>query len=262
MDYTGGTNSHLGREVVREINPAHKVFWVDLVFCVGFAAAGTWQIWDYAMFKARTGNKGYLFSGAHNLWRIGVTCILALVLFLAELISPGDSWLHYLTGFALLFDAGILYIHTEKQPMPLIFPLLEAILTICLSFGVSEKGRMTGPMLLLVASFRLAAEFWPLKQDEDAFKIVSAVITMTLAWHWFPVLEAIDVWNAEQAVKHDTDISFDNTIDFLFCVCLFLGHITILIILWKILPNFFSDDLPYERNDPAVPQKENEIPSW
>merc|ERR1719408_192085 len=171
------------------------------------------------MVKARAGNKGYLFSGAHHLWRIALTCVLSLVLIFTELIWPGTSTtrgLHFMTSLAMVADAALLYIHTEKSPMPVLFPLLEAILTICLAFGVSDKGRMTSPIILLIASFRFAAEFWPLKSDEDAFKIVAATLMASLAWHWFPLLEAINLWSVEKAEENHNDPSYNNYVDLLF----------------------------------------------
>merc|ERR1719408_864661 len=177
------------------------------------------------MVKARAGNKGYLFSGAHHLWRIALTCVLSLVLIFTELIWPGTSTtrgLHFMTSLAMVADAALLYIHTEKSPMPVLFPLLEAIMTICLAFGVSDMGRLTTPIILMIASFRFAAEFWPLKVDEDCFKIVSAVLMAALGWHWFPFLEAVNLWNVDQQEKNHTHNEYNNYVDALFCFNLFL----------------------------------------
>merc|ERR1711862_703240 len=128
----------------------------------------------------------------HHLWRILLTNLLALLLLAVEVIHGQDNVMHYVLILAMLCDAALLYIHTEKHAMPLLFPILEAVLTILLGFGCADNGRMTTPCILLVASFRLAAELWPLSQDEDAFKIVSATIMATLAWHWFPLAEALE----------------------------------------------------------------------
>merc|ERR1711941_213781 len=122
------------------------------------------------MFKACAANKGYLFTGAHNLWRIALSCILAFILIITEMIHPGHNPMHYIAALAVVADAGLLWLHTEKSPMPLLFPILEAGLTVVLAFGVSDKGRMTAPVIFMIAGFRLAGELWPLQQDEDAFK--------------------------------------------------------------------------------------------
>jgi len=269
MSVVGNVKAHEMWEIGREFNPAHKIFWVDTAFCVGLMLCATWQIWEYAMVKARAGNKGYLFSGAHHLWRIALTCVLSLVLIFAELIWPGQSTtrvLHFVTSLAMVADAALLYIHTEKSPMPVLFPLLEAILTICLAFGVSDKGRLTAPIILMVASFRFAAEFWPLKADEDCFKIVSAVLLAALSWHWFPLNEAMNLYNVEQSkiraqTNHDNE--FNNYVDMLFCFNLLMGHLTVLGIMWKILPQFFSNELAYERNSDGGPSnKAVEVGAW
>lgn len=255
-----------GREIGREFNPAHKIFWTDMAFFLGLGLAAAWQTWDYAMYKARAGNKGYLFSGAHHLWRVVFTFVIALLLIIAEMISPGRSnaiAMHYVVAFGMLFDAILLYIHTERYPIPLVFPTLEAMLSICLAFGVSDKGRLTSPIILLVASFRFAAEFWPLKKDEDCFKIVSATLCAALAWHWFPLQQAISLFAVEE-VKHGTakyDAYNASIVDLMFCINVFIGHGCVLVTLWKILPDFFSDELAYERHDTTVPQS-SELPSW
>merc|ERR1712153_86052 len=130
-------------------------------------------------------------------------------------------------------------------PMPVLFPLLEAILTTILAFG-------------------FAAEFWPLKTDEDCFKIVSAVLLAALAWHWFPLIEAINMWNVKKAEESVHDNEFNNYVDMLFCFNLMLGHLTILGILWKILPQFFSNELAYERQGDGGPSqtKAVEVGAW
>lgn len=250
-----------GWEIGREVNPIHKIFWVDMALFLGLMLAATWQTWEYCVMKARNGNKGYLFTGAHHLWRIALTCCLALILIFAELIWPGRTMMHYAAAIAMLIDAGLLYYHTEKEPMPVVFPLLESILTICLAFGLSDKGRLTTPIILMIASFRFAAEFWPLKMDEDSFKIVAATLMAALAWHWFPLLEAINLWNVEQSEKHDQDSEYANYVDALFCFDMFLGHVTVLCIIWRILPQFFSNELAYERQDGA-PAKAVEVGAW
>lgn len=258
--------AHEAWEIGREVNPIHKIFWIDMAFFLGLMLCATWQTWDYAMFKARNGNKGYLFSGAHHLWRIVLTCVLALILILTELAWPGRTMMHYVAALAMFFDAALLYIHTEKVPMPVLFPLLEAMLTICLAFGVSDKGRLTTPIILMIASFRFAAEFWPLKMDEDCFKIVSAVLMAALGWHWFPFLEAVNLWNVEQSEKVDAhrggNNEFNNYVDALFCFNLFLGHCTVLGILWQILPQFFSNELAYERQNDLGGAKNIEVGAW
>jgi len=213
------------------------------------------------MYKARAGNKGYLFSGAHHLWRIAGTCALAMILVLAELIWPGRTMMHYVAAFAMFFDAGLLYVHTEKTPMPLTFAALEAALTVALAFSVADKGRFSCPIILMIASFRFAAEFWPLKQDEDAFKIVSATLMASLGWHWFPLLEAINLWEVSKSEENIHDPSYYNYIDLLFWFDLVMGHLSVLLLLWKILPQFFSNELAYERNDGGA-QKGVEIGTW
>jgi len=245
-----------GWEIGREVNPIHKIFWVDMAFFLGLVLCATWQTWDYAMFKARNGNKGYLFSGAHHLWRIVLTCVLAIILILAELAWPGRTSMHYVAGLAMFFDAALLYLHTEKTPMPVLFPLLEAILATLLAFGVSDKGRLTSPIILMIASFRFAAEFWPLKMDEDCFKIVSAVLMAALGWHWFPINEALNLWNVGMSEQKQQDNEFNNYVDMLFCFNLLLGHCTVLSVLWKILPQFFSNELAYERQNDACGAKQ------
>lgn len=242
--------SREGWEIGREVNPIHKIFWTDMAFFIGLGCFATWQTWDYAMYKARAANKGYLFSGAHHLWRIAGTCGLSFVLVMCELIWPGRTMMHYVTALALLADAGLLYVHTEKAPMPLLFPVLEAGLTIFLAFGVSDKGRLTCPIILMIASFRLAAELWPLRKDEDAFKIVSATLMASLAWHWFPLSEAINLWSVEQAEEQPGEAGkYNNYVDLLFWFNLFMGHFSVLFLLFKILPKIFSDELAYERTD-------------
>jgi len=254
--------SREGWEIGREVNPLHKIFWTDMALFLGLILCATWQTWDYAMTKARSGNKGYLFSGAHHLWRIACTVVLSLILILAELIWPGRTMMHYVTALAMIANAALLYIHTEKAPMPLLFPTLEVALTVCLAFGLSDKGRLTTPIILMVASFRFAAEFWPLKTDEDCFKIVSAVLMASLGWHWFPLLEAINLWNVEKAEQDVHDFEHNNWVDLLFWFNLFLGHITVLGILWKILPQFFSGELAYERNPDVGGTKAVEVGAW
>jgi len=246
-----GVKAREGWEIGREVNPIHKIFWVDMAFFLGLVLCATWQTWDYAMFKARASNKGYLFSGAHHLWRIAITCLLAMILIITELAWPGRTMMHWIAALAMFFDAALLYLHTEKSPMPVLFPLLEALLTTCLAFGLSDKGRLTTPIILMVATFRFAAEYWPLKKDEDSFKIVSAVLMAALGWHWFPLLEAINLWNVEKAEQNTDKNEFNNYIDALFCFNLFLGHMTVLVILWQILPQFFSNELAYERQTDA-----------
>merc|ERR1711966_410843 len=113
------------------------------------------------------------------------------------------------------------------------------------------KGRLTTPIILMIASFRFAAEFWPLKVDEDCFKIVSAVLMAALGWHWFPFMEAVNLWNVEKAEQNEKDNEFNNYVDMLFCFNLLLGHLTVLGTLWHILPQFFSNELAYERNNDA-----------
>jgi len=251
-----------GWEIGREVNPIHKIFWVDMAFFLGLVLCATWQTWDYAMYKARNGNKGYLFSGAHHLWRIVLTCVLAVVLILTELAWPGRTSMHYVAAFAMFCDAALLYLHTEKMPMPVLFPFLEAILTIFLAFGVSDKGRLTSPIILMIASFRFAAELWPLKMDEDCFKIVSAVLMAALGWHWFPFNEAVNLWNVAKSEQNQQDNEFNNYVDMLFCFNLLLGHCTVLGILWKILPQFFSNELAYERQNDVGGTKGVEIGAW
>jgi len=261
-----GVQQHESWEFEREFSPKHKIFWIDIAFCTGLMLCATWQVWEYAMVKARAGNKGYLFSGAHHLWRIALTCVLALVLIFTELMWPGSPEtrsMHFVTALAMVLDAGLLYVHTEKSPMPVLFPLLEAILTICLAFGVSDKGRLTTPIILMVASFRFAAEFWPLKADEDCFKIVSAVLLAALSWHWFPLSEAMNLYSVEQAKEHGNDNEYNNYVDMLFCFNLLMGHLTVLGIMWKILPQFFSNELAYERNsDCGGSTKAVEVGAW
>jgi len=242
-------------ELGREWNPIHKIFWIDMAFFIGLMAFALWQVWDYAMYKARAANKGYLFTGAHNLWRIVCTCVLALLLIIVELIMPGGTIMHHVTAFAMLFDAFLLYIHTEKAPMPLLFPTLESCLTVLFGFGVSDKGRMTAPIIFLIASFRLVSELWPLRQDEDAFKIVSAVLAASLGWHWFPLLEAINLWSIREEIVHN--VVYDSTIDFLFLCSIILGHITVLTILWNILPQLFRNELAYELQDTTISKNPN-----
>merc|ERR1712216_59076 len=167
--------------------------------------------------------------------------------------------MHYVTALAMFANAGLLYIYTEKKPMPLLFPGLEAALTICLAFGLSDKGRLTTPVILMIASFRFAAEFWPLKTDEDCFKIVSAVLMAALAWHWFPLMEAINLWQVEKAAESINDNNHNNWVDLLFWFNMFLGHVTVLGILWNILPQFFTGELAYERQADV---KAVEVGAW
>lgn len=252
-----------GWEIGREMNPIHKIFWVDVAFFLGLGLMATWQTWDYAMAKARNGNKGYLFSGAHHLWRIAGTCFLAAILVICELIWPGRTAMHVVGALVMFLDAAMLYIHTEKTPMPLIFPGVEAIFTILLAFSVTDKGRLTCPMILMIASFRFAAEFWPLKADEDSFKIVSATLMMTLSWHWFPLTEAINVWNVEKAEEQPNNAMYTNWVDLIFWFDLIAGHLTVLFVLWKILPQFFSNELAYERQDGADgAELGNKVGTW
>merc|ERR1719263_225275 len=107
------------------MNPLHKIFWVDMAFFLGLGCMATWQTWEYAMHKARAANKGYLFSGAHHLWRIAGTCALALILILCELIWPGNTSMHFLAALAMFVDAACLWIHPERPPMPWLFPHIE-----------------------------------------------------------------------------------------------------------------------------------------
>lgn len=257
-------NSWDGREVLREVNPAHRIFWIDTAFFVGLGLIAAWQTWEYAALKARGANKGYLFTGAHNLWRMAGTVALGVTLMITELAMPGRTWTHYWVSLGMFVDAGLLYIHTEKTAMPLIFPGLEAGLTILLAFGVSDKGRLTCPIILLIASFRLAAEFWPLKRDEDAFKIVSATLMASLSWHWFPVSEAMNLFNVEKAEEKPQNTEYNNYVDLIFTFNLVMGHLSVLFLLWKILPNFFADELAYERHagDAAGDGKGIEIGGW
>lgn len=241
--------SREGWEIGREVNPLHRIFWIDMAFFIGLGLCAAWQTWDYAMCKARQGNKGYLFSGAHHLWRIAGTCILACILILIELILPGHNLMHYAGVFAMLFDAALLYVHTEKTPMPLLFPALEAILTICLAFSVVDKGRLSCPIILMISCFRFAAEFWPLKQDEDAFKIVAATLMAALSWHWFPLTEAMNLWSVEQSEENPDDPEYINYVNLIFWFNLVMGMLSVLILLWNILPQFFSNELAYERQD-------------
>jgi len=234
-------------ELGREWMPSQRIFWIDMIFFVGSMSFAVWQIWDYAMHKARAYNKGYLFSGAHNLWRMALTCVLAMIIIIGELIHPGQTIMHHVLAFALLLDAFLLFIHTEKAPMPLLFPVLEACLTVLLASGVSDKGRMTSPIIFLIASFRMVAELWPLKQDEDAFKIVAAVMMATLGWHWFPLLEAYNLFYIKQEMIHS--VEYSQSIDFLFLCSVFLGVVTVLVLLWKIFPQMFRDELTYELQD-------------
>lgn len=261
VDQWSHVKSREGWEVAREVNPAHKIFWIDMAFFVGLGLIAAWQTWEYASLKARAGNKGYLFTGAHNLWRIAGTCILGAILIITELAMPGRTWTHYWVSLGMFVDAGLLYIHTEKTPMPLIFPALESSLTILLAFGVSDKGRLTCPIILMIASFRLAAEFWPLKRDEDAFKIVSATLMASLSWHWFPVSEGMNLFNVEKAEEKPQDLGSTNLVDLIFMFNLIMGHLSVLFLLWKILPNFFADELAYERAD-AGDNKGVEIGGW
>jgi len=261
VDQWSHVKAREGWEIGREVNPIHKIFWIDMAFFLGLGLCAAWQTWDYAMCKARAGNKGYLFSGAHHLWRIAGTCILAAVLLITELIWPGRTYMHYIAAGAMFFDAGLLYWHTEKTPMPLLFPGLEAVLTICLAFSVSDKGRLSCPIILMIASFRFAADFWPLKRDEDAFKIVAATLMAALSWHWFPLLEAINLWSVEQAEEKPQDPTYNNYVDLLFWFNLFMGHLSVLFLLWKILPQFFSNELAYERQDGGG-AKAVEVGTW
>merc|ERR1719486_96517 len=116
---------------------------------------------------------------------------------------------------------------------------------------------MTTPVILMVAGFRLAAELWPLKQDEDAFRIVSATLLAALAWHWFPVVEAINLFTVAEAEEQPKDNTYNNTVDFIFLCNLILGHLSVLGLLWRILPTFFSDDLAYERQDQTAAAARN-----
>lgn len=260
-EFASHAKAHEQWEIAREFNPIHKIFWVDLAFFLGCGLMATWQTWDYAMYKARQGNKGYLFSGAHHLWRIAGTITLSLMLLFSEM-AWGHHMMHFLTALAILFNAAILYVHVEKSPMPVLFPLLEAVLTTFLAFGLSDKGRLTSPIVLMIASFRFAAEFWPLKTDEDCFKIVAAVLMAALSWHWFPLMEGINLFNVEQVEKGVHDKDYNSYIDMLFCFNLLLGHLTILGILWKILPQFFSDSLAYERQTERDATKAVEVGAW
>jgi hypothetical protein len=239
--------SHQMWEIGREINPVHRVFWIDTAFFVGLILCATWQVFEYATSKAHAANKGYLFTGAHHLWRVGIQCVLALVLLITEWVLPGGNFMHYVLCFAILSDAMLLYIHVEKSQIPFLFPLLEAFLTCLLAFGVSDKGRMTTPMLLMIASFRLAAALWPLSQDEDAFKIVSATLMASLAWHWFPIMEAFDVFNAAQAqMPHQPVAQYNNAVDFVFLSNIILGHLSVLGLLWRIFPQVFRNEMAFE----------------
>lgn len=250
-----------GWEVGRNVNPAHKIFWIDMAFFIGLGLIAAWQTWEYACLKARAGNKGYLFTGAHNLWRIAGSCILGIVLIITELAMPGRTWTHYWISLGMFVNAGLLWVHTEKNAMPLIFPALESGLTILLAFGVSDKGRLTCPIILMIASFRLAAEFWPLKRDEDAFKIVSATLMASLSWHWFPVSEAMNLFNVEKAEEKPQNAEYNNYVDLIFMFNIVMGHLSVLFLLWRILPNFFADEMAYERAE-AGSTKAVEIGGW
>lgn len=248
-----GVKSHQMWEIGREFNPVHRIFWIDTAFFIGCLFFATWQVFEYAVAKSNRMNKQYLFSGAHHLWRVAAQGALGLLLLIVEFFLPSHNFMHYVMCFALILDAWLLYIHTEgTYRMPFLFPLLEAFLTCLLAFSVSDKGRVTTPMVLMIASFRLAGELWPLSHDEDTFKMVAATLMATLAWHWFPLMEAFDVFNAEQAELRHTEhnkgspLQYSNAVNFVFLSNVIMGHLSVLTLLWKLLPQVFREEMAFE----------------
>jgi len=236
-------------EIGREWNPEHRIFWIDVVFFLGCGLFATWQVFEYATAKAHAANKGYLFTGAHNLWRVVASCAVAAILLICELFMPGHKPMHFVIVLALLLDAALFYIHVEKYSMPVLFPIVEALFTSLIAIGMSDKGRMTTPILLLMASFRLAAEFWPLSQDEDAFKIVSATLSAALAWHWFPLFEAMNLFNDKQAhsaTNSQMEYQYATAVNLIFLSNVILGHLSVLALIWRIFPQAFRSDFAYE----------------
>merc|ERR1712032_1516015 len=115
------------------------------------------------------------------------------------------------------------------------------------AFCVSDKGRMTTPTLLLIASFRLAADLWPLAQDEDALRMVSATLMATLAWHWFPLSEAFNLYSIDRSHHLSFDDSkYERDIDLVFLSNVFLGLLSVLGMLWKVFPEIFRNELAFE----------------
>ena len=83
----------------------------------------------------------------------------------------------------------------------------------------------------------------------------------TQSWYT-KIVHNINLWNVEKAEQDVHDFEHNNWVDLLFWFNLFLGHITVLGILWKILPQFFSGELAYERNPDAGGTKAVEVGAW
>merc|ERR1712217_710228 len=99
--------------------------------------------------------------------------------------------LHFLAYGAMFIDAILLWIHKEVTPMPCVFSVAEAFLSLLVGFAFAEQGRLTTPILVIVASLRFAQGQWFDRAEELAFKYVNAVLLATLAWHWCPLAQSI-----------------------------------------------------------------------
>lgn len=190
-----------------------------------------YEIYDYADCKAKEQNRPLLHTGAHRYWRIGVQGIGAIILTIVEFETPPMVSAHFVAYFAMLADAVLLWADQEMMPLPRLLTVTEALMTVLLALGVTDMGRMTTPVLIVVASFRFAQDQWFDFKERHAFKYVNAVLLAALSWHWFPLARPItDFLNFRHDYLHG---------DLIFLIDVFLGHVTVLLLYRRLAPEVF-----------------------
>eukprot|EP00930_Biecheleria_cincta_P098892 TRINITY_DN90547_c0_g1_i1.p1 TRINITY_DN90547_c0_g1~~TRINITY_DN90547_c0_g1_i1.p1 ORF type:complete len:248 (+),score=33.37 TRINITY_DN90547_c0_g1_i1:105-848(+) len=213
---------------VKELNPRSNQFWINFSFSLFCALFMVYEIYDYADCKAKEQNRPFLHTGAHRYWRIGVQGIGSIILTIVEFETPPIVYSHFLAYFAMLVDAVLLWADKEIVPLPRLLTVAEALMSVLLALGVTDMGRMTTPMLIVVASLRFAQDQWFDLKERHAFKYVNAVLLAALSWHWLPVVRPIsDAFN----FRHD-----NLDADVLFLIDIFLGHVTVLLLYRRLAP--------------------------
>mmetsp|Transcript_103497 Transcript_103497/g.183861 ORF Transcript_103497/g.183861 Transcript_103497/m.183861 type:complete len:242 (-) Transcript_103497:65-790(-) len=224
------------------ISPYRNTFWIEIAICLFCALMAIFEIYEYADCKAKSIGKYYLHTGAHHYWRIASQLIGAVILTIVEFLTPPVSYNHFVAYFAMALDGALLWYDKEVARMPVMVALCEAVMSIGLAFGLTDMGRMTTPVLLVIASIRLACDMWFDEKEKHAYKYVSAVLLLTLAWHWFPLAEFV---TQTVVLKEKGELHKDNALDVIFLVDITLGHITALGLFKRLAPEVFDGSVEH-----------------
>jgi len=228
----------MASDVLYTIEPWKNKFWVETAICLFCVLMSVFEIYDYADCKAKLLGKYYLHTGAHHYWRIACQLVGAVILTIVEFLTPPVSHNHFAAYAAMAFDGALLWYDKEVSSLPLTVSLCEAVMSIGLAFGLTDMGRMTTPVILIVASVRFACDQWFDDKERHAYKYVSAVLLLTLAWHWFPLGEAL---SATLLAREKGNVyAHDSTLDGIFLLDLVLGHTTALLLFRRLAPEVFD----------------------